>query len=237
MRTLFYVPIIHEESDLGSLGPALDMASASLFGEKRWTRHKETVAAFWKAVAAYLDSVDPRDFRIYQDGLAADGDLGRRIVDEAAKRGSKNHRIVLDLMGRGAQIHRTEDLSLLLEERQQVARGSQGESSGPGAENGAEYNRQVELLTRQRDSYIAKQINDTLKEGETGILFIGAYHDVPSYLNNDIQVIPIKDKEKVRAYFRELISSLGGRRLGHLATYLASPVRVPGDKAKGPKLR
>jgi len=47
-------------------------------------------------------------------------------------------------------------------------------------------------LLRQRDDFIAKRIKGTLGEGETGILFIGAYHDILSRLPEDIQVVRVK---------------------------------------------
>ncbi|MFH0914785.1 MAG: hypothetical protein V1849_05825, partial [Chloroflexota bacterium] len=62
-------------------------------------------------------------------------------------------------------------------------------------------------LLRQRDDYIAKRINETLYEGETGVLFIGAYHDVPSRLPEDIQVAPVRDIAKVREYPKDIASA------------------------------
>jgi acyl CoA:acetate/3-ketoacid CoA transferase beta subunit len=35
---------------------------------------------------------------------------------------------------------------------------------------------------------VARKINDSLKDGETGILFIGMAHDVASLLPEDIEV-------------------------------------------------
>ena len=36
---------------------------------------------------------------------------------------------------------------------------------------------------------MAQRINDTLKDGETGILFLGMLHSLERYLNPDIKVI------------------------------------------------
>jgi hypothetical protein len=44
-------------------------------------------------------------------------------------------------------------------------------------------------LLAQRDQFIARRINDTLKAGETGILFLGLLHAVERYLDRDIRVI------------------------------------------------
>jgi len=35
---------------------------------------------------------------------------------------------------------------------------------------------------------IAQRIRETLPRGKTGLLFMGAYHDVGSYLGNNFQV-------------------------------------------------
>jgi hypothetical protein len=40
--------------------------------------------------------------------------------------------------------------------------------------------------------FIAHRINDTLGEGETGILFIGASHEILPLLSKDIEVITVK---------------------------------------------
>ena len=36
---------------------------------------------------------------------------------------------------------------------------------------------------------MAQRINDTLKDGETGILFLGMLHSVERYLHPDVKVI------------------------------------------------
>jgi len=122
VRKLLYVPIIHMEPDLGSEAAAIASKSSSLFGEKRWAKHKENVAKFWDSIADYLATVDTSNLKIYQDGLPADGALGRRIIEESAKRGSKNHQIILSLMDKGAEIRKTEDSSLLKEEYEYITR-------------------------------------------------------------------------------------------------------------------
>ena len=58
----------------------------------------------------------------------------------------------------------------------------------------------------ERDRFIAKTINQTLKEGERGALFIGAFHNVLPGFHDDIEVTGVKDYEKVTAYFQAVIS-------------------------------
>jgi len=46
-----------------------------------------------------------------------------------------------------------------------------------------------ETLLRRRDQFIAQRLNDTLKDGETGILFLGMLHALERYLDPDVEVI------------------------------------------------
>jgi len=222
VRELLYIPIIHSEADLGSLGTAIDKRSASLYGEKRWAEHKETVARFWKSVANYLLSLDAASLKIYQDGLAANGELGRRIIEEAAKRGSMNHRVILQLLSKGAEVRKTEDASLLMEE----LRLAHAESGAASIRNCESLSFSKACLMDERDKFIARTIDETLKQGETAVLFIGAYHNVHLYLPGDIAVEYLKEPERVKAYFKELISGGRGKRFEQLAHYLVSPVAI-----------
>ena len=183
MRRLLYVPILHDEADPGSVGTALARKSAALSGERRWALHKESVHKFWESVASYLGSFDPGRLTVYQDGLAAGGDIGRRIVEEATRRGSKNYQLVLQLLDGGAEIRKTEDPVLLLSEYERVhgeARQDTGEESLLQARG--------DHLLEERDSFIANRVSATLREGELGVLFIGAHHNVVSRLAADIWV-------------------------------------------------
>lgn len=216
------MPIIHSDSDLGSLGSAIDRRSASLYGEERWAEHKDTIARFWERVADCLLLLDVANLKIYQDGVVVGGELGRRIVEEAAKRGSMNHQIILCLMNRGAELRKTEDTPLLLEELrladEEFAAGSVSEDTRRNLDKAR--------LTDERDRFIAKTIDGTLMPGETGILFIGAYHNVHHYLPGDITVEQLKEQTLVKDYFRELVSGESIGRFQELAHYLTSPIAV-----------
>ena len=211
------------EPDLGSEAAAIDSKSASLFGEERWAKHKDSVVKFWESIADYFATVDTSTLKIYQDGLPADGALGRKIVEEAAKRGSKNHQIILSLMARGAEISKTEDPSLLQEEYEYITRLTRSRSIPEKTITSARYKLRKNQLTKERDKFVAKTIDETLKEGETGVLFMGSYHNIFPYLPKDIVVKQLKNREKINAYFRELVSGGDGERFEQLAKYLASP--------------
>jgi len=152
-----------------------------------------------------------------------DGTLGRKVIEEAAKRGSKNHQIILSLMARGAEIRKTEDTSLLKEEYQYITGITRSSSATEKNIAAKKYILHKNRLTKERDKFVTKTINETLKEGETGVLFMGSYHNIFPYLPKDIMVKPVKDQDKINAYFRELVSGGGGERFEQLAKYLASP--------------
>ncbi len=223
MRKLLYVPIIHTEADMGSVSSAIEGKSASLCGEERWAKHKETVAKFWENLAHYFGSLDVADLKIYQDGLPANGELGRKIIEEGAKRGSKNYQIILNLAEKGAEIMKTEDVSLLKEEYTHIARLAQSKSVLGRIIAYVKYKLRKGQLTKARDKFIAGMIAETLREGETGVLLMGSYHDVLLYLPEDIVVEQVKNREMINAYFKELTSRGDGRKFEQLAEYLASP--------------
>ncbi|MBI4336267.1 MAG: hypothetical protein HY683_00360 [Chloroflexi bacterium] len=224
MRKLYCIPIIHDEADLGDAGATLGQRSAALAGEAQWRLHQEVLAGFWEAIRAFLLSLDARRLKVYQDGQAAGGELGRRVVEEAARRGSRNYRLVLELLQRGAELRRTEEAALLLETHESVRRSLQRRE---GTDVGRERLRQARL-TEARDRSIAAAINSTLKDGEVGVLFIGADHNVPAHLPADIMVVALKDRHRVLAYFAGLLQGSDDEKLKEMARYLTSAVQLPG---------
>ncbi|MFH1560602.1 MAG: hypothetical protein ABID84_04250 [Chloroflexota bacterium] len=217
---------MHDQADMGGLGAALAQKTAALTGERRWAIHKETVHKFWGTVATYLRSFDPRHLKLYQDGLPIGGKMAWRVAEEAAQKGSKNYRLVLDLLHKGSELRQTEDPRLLLQEHENIRRSVQHESAG--AErcscSAQHYQLKADRLTSERDQVIAETINTTLKESEVGVLFIGADHDVVSRLQKDISVTAVKDPEQVMAYFEELFRGQDEKRLAALAENLTSPI-------------
>ena len=78
----------------------------------------------------------------------------------------------------------TESPTLLLEEyelMQQVYNPNHGQKP-PSLESG-------QLLLNRRDEYIASRINETLVEGELGLLFLGLNHRIEGRLASDITLI------------------------------------------------
>ncbi len=175
-RRLLIVPIVHTEAELGSEGRAQRAGFVARHGENEWAEREALIAGYWDTVRDALLAL-PIAFagvKIYQDSLP-DGPGVARLVEDMAHNGSPNHRLLRLLREKGAVILGTESLGLLLEEYQAVK----------------ERRASPELLRRSleaRDRYIARRIEETLADGEIGILFIGAAHDVRRFCDPTIDV-------------------------------------------------
>ena len=196
MRKLYFVPILHMSADMGSLSSALDDTAKTQFGEEAWLKHKDAVSSFWDYVARFFDALNVQGFKIYQDGLVAGEANGIKIIKEGIGRGSKNFEIVGKLLERGALLVKTEDLALLKQEYDYIAKMARSKSEKQKEVWAIRYKSVQPRLLRQRDDFIAKRIEETLSEGDTGVLFIGAYHDILSKLPSDVQVTHVGDVEK-----------------------------------------
>lgn len=226
-RTLVYVPVIHTAPELGSLSEKIQETSHRFLGEERWKKHKEVVSQFWSRIEKFLKRKDVTGWKIFQDGLAAEGDLGKRIVKDAAGKGSRNHKLILELMDRGASLVKTEDPALLKEEYRLIKDLSSGKFFLSRILAYLEYKFRKGKFLQKRDQFIAQRINESLKEGEVGLCFLGGYHDIEPYLEEDVNLTKLKDPAKVKAYYQEL--SLRRRNqdvLWRLGLYLTNPIKL-----------
>jgi len=202
MRTLFYVPVIHTSADLGSLARDVGKIGTAGLGGEVWKEHLKTVGGFWDAISHYFDSIDVLGVKLYQDGMVAEGEVGQKIVEEGIRAGSKNYELVLRLLKRGAVLVKTEDFRLVKEERDRLLAITQARSTTQKLIAFTKYKLVKNRLLNKRDRFIAKRIDETLDHNEKAILFIGAYHNVKKELPRDIQMIEIKDTEKIKEYHK-----------------------------------
>lgn len=188
-RRLIWIPIIHSQSDLGSVGEFFRRLYVQRTSHEDWDRHIQTVDDAWDRIRRAIDQMD-LDYvavRVYQDGLPQ---CGREldIVRDLAASGSRNHEILFDLVARGATLVGTESPALLLEEYELVqqllvrlAATDAGGLTGQHQELSA-------LLLDRRDRFIAGRVDETLKAGEVGLIFLGLLHTLERFLPPDIEM-------------------------------------------------
>ncbi|MBI2329414.1 MAG: hypothetical protein HYU85_07275 [Chloroflexi bacterium] len=225
MRNLYLIPIIHISADMGSMAATLDDRATVRLTPELWQRHQEVVSAGWDSIGKFLDALDVNGFKVYQDGLVADGEEGLRIVRESVSQGSRNYEIVGRLLERGAVLVKTESPSLVKQEYSYITKMTRSKSLKEREVAALRYKLARGKLLKQRDDFIAGSINETLAEGESGILFIGAYHDVVPRLAPDIRVGQVKEVARVKEYYKSLINTKRrDQQLQELGEYLVSPV-------------
>ncbi len=190
-RKLIYIPIIHTESDMGTLSQSVRLATLRRVGLADWRRKVNLIDQLWTEIEKVITnlSLSYGKVRLYQDGLPV---CGREveIVRDVASTGSRNYHLLLYLMEKGAQIMGTESPELLVEEyevtKQLLAAGTKSKTEGVFGEG---LRRPLmDSLLKRRDQYIAERINTTLGSGETGILFLGRLHSLGNRLDKDIRI-------------------------------------------------
>lgn len=233
MRTLIYVPVIHTSADLGSLAGDVTKRGIADLGEDIWEKHKAAVEKFWDVISDYFDSIDVSGMKIYQDGMVADGEVGRRIVEEGAKSGSRNYELVARLLKKGAILVKTEDFELVKEERDRLVAITQSKSITHKLIAFIKYKLTKDRLLNKRDKSIAKRIDEFLIQDEIGIIFIGAYHNIKKRLPGSIRVSEIKDARKVKEYQMLLpFCHKNKERFDELTKYLVSEIDQPSYQIK-----
>lgn len=188
-RTLIHVKIIHTEADMGTLGESIQRATLQRVSVKAWRHKLRAIDKLWTEIEETVERLLPPQgkVRLYQDGLPV---CGREfeIVSELAEKGSRNHRLLLQLVEKGAVLMGTESSDLLLEEYERVKHAMVLQNILRGERSQAIESDGASLLDR-RNRFIAGRINATLHTGETGVLFLGMLHSIEDLLDKDIRVI------------------------------------------------
>ena len=189
-RILIYIPIIHTQADMGALSDQVRQAILHKLGKRGWNRKMNLIDTIWTKIEHVIESLPfPYEkVRLYQDGLPI---CGREIeiVTELAKAGSRNHQLLLRLVGKGAMIMGTESSELLVEEYDLVKQILTAKDILKADERESYHNTLRNCLLKRRDQFIADRINSTLQSGETGVLFLGMLHSLNNRLEKDIRVI------------------------------------------------
>jgi hypothetical protein len=186
-RRLIWIPIIHTQEDLGSLGETIRRLHTRQRGRADWQRHQRTIEALWVNIGQEIEQLDLdyAHLRLYQDSLPCCG-REEEIVRDLGEIGSRNHQLLLKLMARGARLVGTESPELLLEEyelsRQTVLAASSRSTRTPVQQKASDH------ILEKRDCYIAQRITQTLLPGETGLVFLGLLHSLDDRLPRHIEL-------------------------------------------------
>jgi hypothetical protein len=191
-KKLLLIPIIHSEKEMGSLRSDISEIIDEKFGKEKRDEHRKEVARFWENLGALitviLSCVHVRSIKIFQDGIPIGGDIGVKLVRMGANDGIPNHQIVLSILEQGGTLEKTENPVLLKEEYEIIKSIISAETGQERELLSEKHKRRLYDLTIERDQFIAQRISESLKDGEIGILFIGATHNVVPYLPSDIDL-------------------------------------------------
>lgn len=188
-RELLYFPIVHTQADMGALNESIRKVTLQKLGERGWRRKVGLIDQFWIGIETVLAglAVSYEKARVYQDGLPVCGQE-IEIVTDLAKNGSPNHRLLMKLKERGAIIMGTESSALLIEEYHLMKKALELGNVRDAFHIEANQKKTSDNLLKKRDQYIADRIDQTLQQGETGILFLGMLHKIADRLPGDIHL-------------------------------------------------
>jgi hypothetical protein len=144
----------------------------------------------WRGIRARIEKMrlDYPQVRLYQDGLPTCGHEAE-IVRDLALAGSQNHRLLVDLMAKGARLTGTESPEFLLEEYNLAREALVASAPREAPEAARRRGERTRTILEKRDQYIAAQITRTLQPGETGLIFLGMLHSLVGRLPPDIEVV------------------------------------------------
>lgn len=187
MPILYYVPIIHSVEDYGSLGPAIKKAFVRQDGEAAFDLLQKNIGEFWKIVEKRIEKAIPdvRDLIIYHDGFPVGSKEKILALFGYMCQGhpeSPDFRLVKKMLDKGAALEGTEDINLVIEQLQLYQRAVEAVSPDEQKKMLAANAVRSLKITKLRDEFIARRINDTLPEDKKGILFLGRDHDAISEL-------------------------------------------------------
>jgi hypothetical protein len=174
---------------MGSMAEGLASAIIDRFGRRHWDEYLALLDGFWQTVQAEIEGLglDYQQVDLYQDGLPVCG-KELELVKKVAAAGSENHQLLLDLVARGANLTGTEDPKLLLDEYRDMKTAlEQPPGTACRLEQASVASRHKGTLSK-RDAYIGRRIDESLRPGRTGILFLGMMHNVEPFLPADIVV-------------------------------------------------
>lgn len=211
-RTLLRIPRMFTKEDLSRMDPRLP------------EDYDEKAKEFWTYVESRLSVLGVRIKKIYLESI---GVIGKRHLDMLAIADPAQHKVVKELLDSGAELVEAESPELVLETMSWMQRMQDAFSTDRGEDVSAvqAIGEFMQESLRERDEFVGRKVDESLKEGETGALFMDLSRriDVP----NDVRVIltcPFQPRDYVNSW-------LVGLRAGDQAEAAESSKQRP-DRGK-----
>lgn len=186
-RTLYYVPMIHTDKDLGDLGLKIKMFREKAYGKSTDDHDERAIEDLWKRIRLWVHQTvkDARGLIIYQDGMpVGPREKIRQLFDLILADHPESPLFLLtkELIDLGAVLEGTEDINLVIKRAavyQEIFQAAEKCQNFSDIQNFiVKKVEEQDDLVLQADCFIAKRIDETLPEGGRGILFMGYRHKV-----------------------------------------------------------
>lgn len=207
MSNILYVPIIHSDVEIENvLSSTCSYKTQVLSGENEETSSSFLIKGMWIEIQQKLElfNLNWEKVRIYQESLPVCGEE-IKIVQVLANKNSYNHKLIVELVKRGAKLEGTEDQRLLLRTYELLSHAFLS-SNGKRKISMDSYRMVNEGRLTTRDRFIAMHIKQTLKEDETGLVFMGIVHKLDQLLKRDYAItyvtyrIPFENVQSVYSH-------------------------------------
>jgi hypothetical protein len=179
-RKLFFVPLIFTPRDI----------QGELF---------EKVFRYWDQVESQLTSLELKlgiAKKVYHELVPVGGEEGGKIIEEL---NSTSYGIVKARVDKGAELEPLEDTELLTESMDWT------KCLAVGLQNPKVFDKVYQSYTeanRKRNEHIAQMINETLKEGEVGILLMREGHQVQFPADIEVFYVSPPGLDEIKRWLR-----------------------------------
>jgi hypothetical protein len=179
-RKLFFVPLLFTPRQL----------EGELF---------EKVFKYWDQVESQLSNLELKlgiVKKVYHELVPVGGEEGSKIIEEL---NSTSYGIVKARVDKGAQLEPLEDADLLTESMDWT------KCLAVGLQNQKVFDKVYEAYLQaqtKRNEHIAKMINDTLKEGEVGILLMREGHQVQFPADIEVFYVSPPGLDEIKRWLR-----------------------------------
>ncbi|MEI6153879.1 MAG: hypothetical protein WCQ90_07315 [Deltaproteobacteria bacterium] len=191
IRSLIYVPVLHTQKEAGEILLSLKADEAGKSADTSSADQEKSVKEMWAGIHEKIlnTHISYPTIRIYQDAMPVCG-REKEIAEKLARKASRNHQLILDLLKKGANLEGTENPDLLIEEYDNLSQliGKASVSIQSYRDSLNKYREKGAKLMKQRDAFIAERIISTLKEGETPLVFMGVRHELEKLLQRSFVI-------------------------------------------------